>query len=70
MSQVSVNNQAINIHRIAISELYPERNGAIQRESPMISIPDNVRRDKTLELIFCTISGLFSYFESSRTVIV
>ncbi len=70
MSPVSVKNPAMSTHRRAISESYPERKGAISREIPIIKNPDKVRIERTLELIFCIISGLSWYFESSLTVIV
>ncbi len=70
MSQKSVKNPAMSIPVSAIVELYPERNGAIARESPIITTHERVRRVRTLELIFCTIEESSLYFESSRTVMV
>ena len=70
MSPVSVKNPAMSTHRIAISESYPERNGAIVRDIPIIKNHDKVRIESTLELIFCIISGLSWNLESSLTVIV
>ena len=70
MSPKRVKNPAISIPDIAIGELYHESHGAIESESPMMSIHEIVLSVSTLELILSIIFSSSLYLESSRTVMV
>ncbi len=70
MSPVSVKRETIPIPMSAIGELYPVKKGAIESDSPMMSIPDRVRNERIFPLILATICSSSAYRVSSRTVIV
>ena len=70
MSPMRVKSDTIKIPVSAIGESYPARKGAIEIERKMIIIPDMVRSERILPLIFDIISSLSEYIVSARTVIV
>ena len=70
ISPKSVKSEVIKIPIYALVELYPDKNGAIESARKMMTIPDSVLRDRTFPLILAIIFSSFSYFVSSRTVMV
>ncbi len=70
MSPVRVKSDTIKIPTSAIGELYQVRSGAMASDKNIIRIPETVRSERILPLIFAIIFSSHSYLVSSRTVIV
>ena len=60
MSPKSVKREVIKIPMYALVELYPDKNGAIERARKMMTIPERVLRERTFPLILAIIFSSFS----------